>query len=296
MISTANGVSNPETGEGNYFHTSTHTKKEKKLAFRFLPWNLEPSRDEAWYAEEAMKLDDVERNQQYPLNENDAFMLSGALYFDREDSLESSEPRPDGKYAIGVDVATGRGTDYTVGDVIDLSSGRDRVLRAKIEAPASSRPAPLPRQVVQQQAKICVERQGGYGEALIIALRDGTRTFPPTRTSTGTRSSIAATARSPRSTDTRWGRRCAAGLCSTSSSNIDRERLFPWLQARTWTSWARSSTDTNPSPRAQDGCNDDCVMSLGLANEMFRQYGEQPAKRRTWRKKKYQPPPTRAGV
>jgi hypothetical protein len=31
-----------------------------------------------------MKLDEVERNQSYPRNENDAFMLSGALFFDRD--------------------------------------------------------------------------------------------------------------------------------------------------------------------------------------------------------------------
>ena len=84
MISTAAGVSNLETGVGNYFHWLYHTRKDKKLEYRFLPWNLEPTRDEAWYAAEAMKLDDVERNQQYPLTEADAFMLSGSLYFNTE--------------------------------------------------------------------------------------------------------------------------------------------------------------------------------------------------------------------
>jgi hypothetical protein len=330
MISTAYGVSNSETGEGNYFHHLYATKKQKNLAFRFLPWNLEPTRDEKWYAEEAMRLDDVERNQQYPLNENDAFMLSGELYFNR-DSLEwyranvkdpvlsgqfivtarrkaefralgdkiidvYEKPTWNGKYAIGVDVASGKGADYTVATVIDLSSGAiTAVLRAKIEAP---------RAAVQihflgkwfNNARICVERQGGYGEALIIALRDGTENLPAYsnlyrhKKWTSARKPMAEEYGHPMGPNTR-------GSVLDQLKNNIRERQFPWMPA---THMDELGTfvykDTNPSPRAQDGCNDDCVMSLGLANEMWRQYGEQPARRRTWRKKKYQPPPTRAGV
>ena len=104
MISTAAGVSNLETGVGNYFHWLYHTRREKKLEYRFLPWNLEPTRDEQWYADEAMKLDDVERNQQYPLTEADAFMLSGALYFDVEALTwyrhETQRPLLTGQFAL----------------------------------------------------------------------------------------------------------------------------------------------------------------------------------------------------
>lgn len=324
MISTANGVSNKETGEGNFFHHLYSTKKEKKLAFQFLPWNLEPSRDEEWYAEEAMKLDDVERNQQYPLNETDAFMLSGMIFFNREaldfyraeppriqmcgqfvatgrrksqfmqlrdGVIEVYErPRLDGKYAIGVDTASGKGDDYTVGTVIDLSSAAIvAVMRAKMEAP---------RAAVQlralgswfNQAKICVERQGGYGEALIIALRDGNENSKPysnlyrhTKFTSGNKP-ISEEYGHPMGPNSR-------GSVLDQLKLSIRERLFPWLPVMHMDELGTFVyKETNPSPRAQDGCNDDCVMSLGLANEMYRQFGQAPAKRRRWKPSKYQPP------
>src|SRR5262252_3509754 len=83
-ISTALGVSNKETGEGNFFHHLYDTRKEKKISYVFLPWNAEPTRDAQWYEDVAMKLPTVERNRQYPLNEADGFMLSGFTYFDAE--------------------------------------------------------------------------------------------------------------------------------------------------------------------------------------------------------------------
>jgi hypothetical protein len=328
MISTANGVSNRETGEGNFFHHLYATKKEKGLAFKFLPWNLEPTRDADWYQREAMALDDVERNQQYPLNENDAFMLSGALYFNRE-SLDFyrkeivapqfmgqfvvvgrrrarfmklrdgiievyEKPRPDGKYAIGVDTATGRGSDYTSGDVIDLASGAIVAhLHAKIEAP---------RAAVQlhylgkwyNEARICVERQGGYGEALIIALRDGNQNLPVYQNLyrhkkfTNPNKPIAGDYGHP------MGEKARATVLDNLKGWI-RLRQFPWLSSGHVDELGTFVyTDTKPSPRAQDGCNDDRVMSLALAVWMFGQYGQSPAKRKKWKKSKYQPPPTRS--
>lgn len=330
MISTAFGVSNAETGEGNYFHSLYATKKQKRLAYRFLPWNLEPTRDQAWYDDEAMKLDEVERNQQYPLNENDAFMLSGALFFPndaldfyRSESTEPERtgqffitgrrramfrklrdgiidiyehPKHDGKYAIGVDTATGRGTDYTVAHVIDLSSGAIvAMVRAKIEAP---------RAAIQlhylgkwyNNAKICPERQGGWSEALIIALRDGNNNLPPysniyrhTKFTSGNKP-MSEEYGHPMGPNTRA--QILDGL-----KNSIRDRMFPWMPSQTQLELQTFVyKDTIPSPRAQDGCNDDCVMSLGLANEMWRQYGQAPAKRRKARKAKYRPPPTRPGV
>jgi hypothetical protein len=332
MISTANGVSNRETGEGNFFHHLYVTKKDKKLAYQFLPWNLEPSRDDEWYADEAMKLDDVERNQQYPLNENDAFMLSGALYFPREaldfyrgevaeieltgqffitgrrmskfkmlkDGIIEIYERPklNGKYALGADTATGRGDDYTVGTVIDLSSGAIvALMRAKIEAP---------RAAIQlhylgkwyNNAKICVERQGGYGEALIIALRDGNKNLPSytnlyrhTKFTSGNK---------PMSEE--YGHPMGPNMRGSILDQLKaslRDRLFPFMPSQIQGELQTFVyKDTIPSPRAQDGCNDDCVMSLGLANEMWRQFGVRPQqkKRAGTRKQTYRPPPTKAGA
>lgn len=327
MISTAFGVSNPETGEGNYFHHLYDTRKEKKLCFRFLPWNLEPTRDDEWYESEAMKLDEVERNQQYPLNPEDAFMLSGQLYFDR-DALEFyranvaqpllsgqfvvsgrrkakfmrlrdgvidvfERPRPNGTYAIATDTSTGRGTDYTSATVIDLSSGAPVAhMRAKMEAP---------RVALQlhylgkwyNDALICVERQGGNGEAVIYALRDGNDNLPP----------YARLYRHKKFThgnkpvSEEYGHPMGEKNRQTVLENLRaavRERRFPWLSSSHVLELGTFVyAETKPSPRAQDGCNDDCVMSLGLANQMYLEYGQRPERKRRWKKAKYVPPPTK---
>lgn len=327
MVSTAFGVSNSETGEGNFFHHLFATRVEKKLSYLFLPWNLEPSRDQAWYDNEAKKLDDVERNQQYPLNENDAFMLSGALFFDREalefyrgevaapilqgqfvmkgrrkaqfmslrdGVLEVYEyPKDDGVYAIGVDTATGRASDYTSGDVIDLSSGAIVAhLHAKMEAPRAAFQLHFIGKWYNT-AKIVVERQGGYGDALIIALRDGTGNLQPYtnlyrhKRFTSVDKKMAEDYGHPMAPGNR------AHLLDGLKAWI-RGRLFPWLSAGHVDELGTFIyADTKPSPRAQAGCNDDRVMSLALAVEMFKQYGENPAGKRQWKSRPYEAPPTR---
>jgi hypothetical protein len=328
MISTANGVGNPDTGEGNYFHILYATQREKGIDFRFLPWNLEPTRDAAWYGAEAMALDEVERNQQYPLNENDAFMLSGALYFDsralqyyrlhsmrplysaqfvqlnprkakltelRDGIIDVWEPpRKGGKYAISADVSTGRSADYTSCDVIDLETGSIVAsLHAKIEAPMAC---------VQlhflgkwyNMAKIAVERQGGYGEALITLLRDGSKGLPPysnlyrhTKFTAGNKP-ISEEYGIPMGPNMR-------PMIVTGLKQWIQNQQFPWL--------GKSHVDelgtfvhhaTGTSPAAQEGCNDDRVMSLGIACEMFRQFGSHPQPKKSWGSQRaYQPGPMR---
>ena len=327
MISTANGVSNLETGEGNYFHWLWHTRKDKGLEYRFLPWNLEPTRGEEWYAAEAMKLDEVERNQQYPLNENDAFRLSGNIYFDRKalDWYRSEVVQPrlvgqfvvsgrrqayfthspqgcidvfekpvvGGEYAIGVDCASGRGSDYTSAHVIDLTSGAIVAeFHAKMEAPLAA---------VQLYylglwyggAIIAIERQGGYGDALIIAMKDGNENRPPY----GKLYRHKKFTRGDRPISEEYGLPMGAKNREQILQTLKQwilERAFPWLSANTLDELGTFVyATTNPSPRAQDGCNDDRVISLGIAVEMFRQYGHHPAKQRRWKKAAYQPSPSR---
>ena len=329
MISTANGIGNPETGEGNYFHILYSTKKEKGIDFKFLPWNLEPNRDSAWYAREAMALDEVERNQQYPLNENDAFMLSGALYFDslalqyyRLSTVPSlyagqfiqkgprkavfmqhrfggidvwEEPRPNASYAIAVDASTGRSTDYTSADVIDLETGAIVCsLHSKIEAPIAA---------IQihflgkwyNGAKIAVERQGGYGEALITLLRDGTRGLPPYpnlyrhRDSTTGKRSLSEEIGIP------MGPKMRPQIVSGLKQWIFGQQ-FPWLSTSHVNELGSFVyKDSGTSPAAADGCNDDRVMSLGIAVEMYRQFGNAPTKRsyRKFTEREYVAPPTK---
>lgn len=328
MISTADGVSNLETGVGNYFHWLYHTRKEKKLAYRFLPWNLEPTRDEAWYAEEAMKLDDVERNQQYPLNEHDAFMLSGANYFDNEalqfyrdegvrhpittgqfvakgrrnasfmtfpsGSIDLYEhPVADDDYAIFADCATGRGADFTSAHVISLTSGAIVAeFHAKMEANRSAIQLHFLGKYYNT-ALIAVERQGGYGDALIIALKDGTNSLPPyPRVYRHTKYTTSDRAQSHE-----YGYPMAAKNREQVLTNLKdwiRQRLFPWISSGDMDELGTFVyAETNPSPRAQLGCNDDRVISLAGCVEMYRQHGHFPGKPRTVKKAKYRPPPTR---
>jgi hypothetical protein len=327
MISTAFGVSNPETGEGNYFHNLYATRREKKLAFRFLPWNLEPTRDQEWYDTEAIKLDEIERNQQYPLNENDAFMLSGALYFDREalgfyrqevvppeftgqfvqtgrrrskfmrlrDGIVDifERPKQDAAYAIAVDSATGRGTDYTSADVIDLTNGAIVAqLHAKIEAKRAAFQLHW-LGVYYNEAKIAVERQGGNGEAIIVALRDGDQNLPAYKNLYKHRTYTRAGA--VRSEEYGYPMSSAnRNQMLDFLRTLIRERVFPWFSVGTVDELGTFiHVETGVSPRAQDGCRDDRVMSLAGAAEMFRQYGHHPAKKRSWKKTKYQPHPSR---
>lgn len=350
MISTANGVSNAETGEGNFFHHLYDTRDEKGLGFLFLPWHkhpergdhgadgkrpiiLGPGRDPEWYQREAMALSEVERNQQYPLNEVDAFMLSGSLYFDREalefyrghlarplvrgqyvtSSTRSAKfmqlangmielyekPREDAKYAIGADSATGKGADFSSAHVIDLETGQIVArLRCKLEIPKyADQLYWLGR--AYNTALIVPERQGGYGEALIISLRDGTTGRPPypklyrhlerTRGKRPMQDEYGY----PMTTKTR-------PECLEYLKSLVHDRLFQKLPSGTVSELGTFVyMDTNPSPRAQEGCHDDDVMSLALAAQAWRQGGHHPApkgKRVGGKKQAYKPHPSRQTI
>ena len=327
--STAFGVSNRITGEGSYFHLLYSTRQQKRLKFRFLPWNLEPSRDEEWYAEEAMKLDDVERNQQYPLTEQDAFMLSGALYFDRDalkwyrsqtvepllvgsfaiagkrkaEFMRLPEgaiqvyalPRDDIDYVISVDCASGSGADYTVATVLDLDSGEvAAIFRGQIEAPRTAFQLHYLGKWYNR-ALIAPERQGGWGEALIYALRDGNNNLP---TYGNLYQDKAWTSQSKKLSD-QYGIPMGENKRATVLGQLQyyvRSRLFPWLPEEFISELGVFvHADTKPSPRAQDGHNDDCVMSLAIAAFIYSQRGNRPdkPKHRSKNKRGYQPPPTR---
>lgn len=332
IISTANGVGNADTGEGNYFHILYSTQKEKGLEFKFLPWNLEPTRDADWYAKEAMALDEVERNQQYPLNENDAFMLSGALYFDsralqfyrntvvnRTYSMQFRqigprkaqivklkdgiidvwiEPKPDGKYAIAVDTATGRSTDNTSMDVIDLESGQIVAsLHGRIEAPLAVGQLHFLGKWYNT-AKVAIEIQHGSGEALITLLRNGTRGLPPYPNIYRHRNFISGAQPQSEMYGIPMGMKMRPHIVSGLKLWIDQQQ-FAWLGTQHVHELGTFVyKTTGVSPAAQEGCHDDRVMSLGIAVEMFRQFGAQPVKRTKKagvKSRTYQAPPMRGG-
>jgi hypothetical protein len=87
IISTANGRSNPETGDGNVFHWLWENADASGFSKRFLPWSLHPDRDADWYAHdpEVRGLKQHERAEQYPANEREAFTLTNRVYFEADD-------------------------------------------------------------------------------------------------------------------------------------------------------------------------------------------------------------------
>jgi len=84
VISTANGISNEQTGEGNFFHHLYVNAENYGVDVQFLPWDLHPDRDEAWYERNARALPAVDRAEQFPRSPDDAFINTGQCWFDLE--------------------------------------------------------------------------------------------------------------------------------------------------------------------------------------------------------------------
>lgn len=321
VISTANGVSNEATGEGNYFHHLWVNAEAYGIEQRFLPWSLHPDRDEDWYQSLTMKAKD--RAEQFPADPEEAFILSGGQYFDEEAldwyrrhatrgepeyrfdfearspstaarAVKSHglvrvylEPKPERSYAIAADVATGRGADYSAAYVLDLGSMEICAeLHGKID------PDLFAWQLHYlgrwyNTAVLAVEMGGGFGEPVVIALRqgkDGRPAYPKLyRHRLHDRSDLpeAKSYGFPINIKTR-------PLVINQLERAIREHALPFVtdgllsECRTFT-----YQKTNPSPRAQEGCNDDRVFAIAIALDLYRQYGEHPEKRKpTFRKSK----------
>lgn len=335
IVSTANGVGNPEKEEGNWFYILYATREQRKLHFVFLPWNLHPERDDEWYQNVAMRLPEQQRNQEYPLNEKDAFILSGALFFDREALAYYSskvmqpmivgsffpagltqaqfirtetgfirvleKPRQEGSYAIGSDTATGKGADFSSCHVIDLDTGQIvATMWGKADAPRWAEQLHFLGQWYNT-ARIAVELGGGYGDAVIIALKDGGVGRPPYKNLYVHRTETKKG--KPRSE--RYGFPITEGSRKQILDNLQHmlmTRAFQWIDNDTLGELGSFVyADTNPSPRAQEGMNDDRVLSLALTCELYRQFGNRPTRaiqRRKWdknRQRGYQPPGVKAG-
>jgi len=195
-------------------------------------------------------------------------------------------------YVIYADVATGRGKDFTAAVVMDLS---DMNIVAELHGKLD------PDQTAEQlhflgrwynTARIAIEMGGGYGEAVVIPLRDGKsgrRPYPKLyRHVQDDRPDYKQniTYGFPVTSKTR-------PLIISALERALREHDLPHLpmtailECKTFV-----RAETNPSPRAADGTNDDRVMALAGAIEMFRRYGEHPLDvRRSRRREKrhYQP-------
>jgi hypothetical protein len=334
VISTANGVSNDLTGEGNFYHHLWVHADDYGLEHEFLKWDLHPDRDDEWYRKNASALPAKDRAEQYPNDEHEAFILTGDLFFDAEglnwySKKAIREPvmrgwfrtagyttanfvqKKDGwiriyeppttedvvigeantqkvqkRYAIACDVSTGHGLDYSCAYVIDLST---MAFVAELHAKLDSD------QLAEQlhflgrwynTALIAVEKAGGYGDSVMVSLRDGTTGRPKYPKLYRHRQYARPDQHENR----------AFGFPTNSSTRPQilngleaaiREKAIPFVshgllqECQTFV-YAK----TAPSPRAQDGTNDDRVMAAAIGVELFRQYGAHPQKPKRTAKRK----------
>jgi hypothetical protein len=312
IISTANGRSNPDTGDGNQFHYLWTHADEAGFSKRFLPWSLHPDRDQAWYDHdpEVRGLKSHERAEQYPANEHEAFTLTNRVFFDPEDLAWYAEnakspgsrfdfdiddllrakrrehdrgnirlyeaPVAERDYAIGADVATGRGQDYSCAYVVDLATME---LVAELHARLDSDLYATQLHYLGRwynSALIAVETAGGFGEAVIIPLRDGRAGRPPYprlyRHVLSSRPDLPVSKPFGFPTNVKTRPLIVNGL-----DKAVRDRAMPWLPGDLVHEMGDFVYhDHGTSPAAQTGCHDDRVMAAAIALEMYRLHGHHP--------------------
>lgn len=324
IISTANGRANPDTGEGNQFHWTWINAEQGGFSKRFLPWSLHPDRDQPWYDTdpEVRGLKSHERAEQYPSNEIEAFALTNRTFFEAEDLLwyadnarspisrfdwavvghtkarrvESGrgnirvykEPDPEHSYAIGADVATGRGVDSSAAFVVDLATME---LVCEFHARIDSDKYAEQLHFLGKwygTALIAVETAGGFGEAVVIPLRDGRAGRPAYPKlyrhvlSSRPDQPISKPFGFPTNAKTR-------PLIVNGLDKALRDRLLPWLPNDLLHEMGDFVYhDHGTSPAAQSGCHDDRVMATAISLEMYRLYGHHPEleKRRAARQRR----------
>ena len=134
-LSTPNGV-------GNWFHKTYTEAEEQKNDFYTirLPWDVHPERDAAWFDKETRNMSRREIAQELECN----FNTSGETVIHGDDLKHYSEnlldpdrrtgfdrnywiwepPRDGSEYILVADVARGDGSDFSVGQVFEISSMR----------------------------------------------------------------------------------------------------------------------------------------------------------------------------
>jgi len=142
VISTANGA-------GDIFHElwlAWENEEQGAMHGIFLPWNIRPGRDEAWYTRNTQGYEEWFKHQDYPSEPKSAFALSGRSRFDhqaldliaanscakpiRTEDLAGGflrvwqEPQPGRRYVCGADTAEGlpKG-DYDAAVIADFQTG-----------------------------------------------------------------------------------------------------------------------------------------------------------------------------
>lgn len=319
-VSTANGA-------GNMYHelyTQSGLETYPTVRSAFLRWDLHPGRDLDWY--DLLPLDSDARAEQYPTDPDEAFLMSGHPFFDPHSlrfyqkrakmkalfqcEFETKPERPsvgslskrDGapisvyqtpvkgkRYAVGADIATGTGEDFSCAFVIDLSTAQ---LVAELHTKTDYDEFAKQLHYLGlwfNKARVAPEKAGGYGDTVIAYLRDG------------------KAGRNPYPNLYRYKRVDRPGVVQSDMygypMNVQsrplalaelkkavREQTFDALpsglvsELRTFV-----HRETRPSPRASDGCNDDRVMAAAITLELFREFGEHEHDIRKRKRKKFKP-------
>jgi hypothetical protein len=138
-------------------------------------------------------------------------------------------------------------------------------------------------------AKIAVEVGGGYGEAVIIPLRDGREGRPPYPNlyrhvlSSRPDQPISKPYGFPTNTKTR-------PLVLNQFEQVVREKSLPFVtDSLLWEMESFVYHDAGTSPRALDGSRDDLVMAMAITLEMYRLYGQHEHDHRRSRRRKIPP-------
>jgi hypothetical protein len=314
IVSTANGY-------GNLFYELWTEAADRDIAAVFLGADRHPGRDDDWFRQMRKRMPAADMAEQYPLNAAEAFLGTAGCWFD-VDSLDNyarkarsatrrgrfipSEdgasatwsdvsngwilvydmPQKECNYAGYMDVATGRGKDATSAFIIDLGSMNIAAeLHGKIDPDLAAEQLHFLGRWYNT-ARLAVEMGGGYGEPVVIALRDGKKGRRP----------YPKLYRHVQDDRPDWKQNASYGFPVNPKTRPQlvnqieaaiREELLPHIPMQTileCKTFVRR--DTLPSPRAAEGCNDDRVMALAGALEMYRRYGSHPHDVRTSRKRK----------
>lgn len=201
------------------------------------------------------------------------------------------EPVVGHRYAIGADPASASGPDYSAAYVVDLSSmalvaefrGKlsEDLFAAQLhylgrmygrDVPADPKlPGSTP-----GFAKLAVETQGGYGNAVIAALRDRTAGRP----AYGNLHRNRLDNRPDLPTAKPYGFPMNSSTRPKVFNQIGaaiRERTLPYLSDSLLHEMEDFiEAEHGTTPRARDGAHDDCVMAAAIALEMYRLHGVHP--------------------
>ena len=304
IVSTANGY-------GNLFYELWMEASDRAISAIFLGADKHPGRNATWFKQMRQRLSTADMSEQYPMNATEAFLGTAGCWFDVDaiqryadkvrDPLyrgnflldESGatakftrrsdgwvwvydQPEAGKDYAIYADIATGRGKDSTAAVVMDLTNMNIAAeLHGKIDPDLAAEQLHFLGRWYGT-ARLAIEMGGGYGEPVVISLRDGKQGRRP----------YPKLYRHVQDDRPDFKQNITYGFPITSKtrplliSQLEvalREDTLPHIPMATLLECKTFiRRDTLPSPRAAEGTNDDRVMALAGGLEMYRRFGSHP--------------------